>query len=341
MDGTLPPRWLPSLLLVPGLSASLALPSPALAQDIAAAESLFNRGRADMAKGRYETGCKAIAESQRLDPRPGTLFTLAVCEARWGKIATAAARYGDYLSLYERLTPAEKTRQRERAKEAKAQREALSPLVPKLTVMLPEDAPAGTVVERDGMVMAEPALGMALPVDPGEHVLTTRAPGRPVWELRLTIGKGEKKQLTLEVKPSPETGGRSERGAEGADVRRLLSYGIGGIGGAGLVLGGVMGGMALGKKGTITDHCGSGIGAKNGAACDPTGLDAASSGKTLALVSTVGFAVGAAGVGAAAVLLLTEPSRAKPAAAGSRPWITAGMLHVGPAGAVVGVRVGW
>jgi hypothetical protein len=64
-----------------------------LAQDVATAEALFNRGFADMDAGRYETGCKAIAASQRLDPRAGTLFTLAVCEAQWGKIATAASHY--------------------------------------------------------------------------------------------------------------------------------------------------------------------------------------------------------------------------------------------------------
>jgi hypothetical protein len=358
MKGTRACRWLPGLLLVPSLLAPLALASSALAQDIAAAESLFNRGRADMAAGRYEAGCKAIAESQRLDPRPGTLFTLAVCESKWGRIATAAARYSDYLSLYERLSPAEKTRQRERAQQAKAQREALAPQVPELTLVLPPGAPAGTVVQRDGAVMADAALGVGLPVDPGEHVVTTQAPGGPIWEQRITLRKSEKKRLTLEVKPAPEgealpvkTGSQSAmpgkpeapppKGAEGPGGQRVAAYVVGGIGIAGLALGGVMGGLALGKKGTVADHCGKGIGAKNEAACDPTGLDAVSSGRTLALVSTIGFAVGGAGIATAAVLLLTEPSRPKPADGASRRWITAGMLQAGPAGAVVGVRGGW
>src|SRR4051794_16280293 len=72
-------------------------PTAAAAQDIAAAEALFESGLADMQAGRYETGCKALAESQRIDPRGGTLFTLATCEARWGRIATAVTRFGDYL----------------------------------------------------------------------------------------------------------------------------------------------------------------------------------------------------------------------------------------------------
>jgi hypothetical protein len=360
MSSPLSRRWLPSLLLVPGLLVPLALASSALAQDIAAAESLFNRGRADMAAGRYEAGCKAIAESQRLDPRPGTLFTLAVCEAKWGRIATAAARYSDYLSLYERLPPAEKARQTERAQQAKAQREALAPQVPELTLVLPPRAPTGTVVQRDGAVMADAALGVALPVDPGEHVLTTQAPGGPVWEQRITLSKKEKKHLTLEVKPAPEPESQPvnaetqpvkpvnpeappPKGAEGSGGggQRVAAYVVGGIGIAGLALGGVMGGLALAKKGTVTDHCGKGIGAKSEVACDPTGLDAVSSGRTLSLVSTIGFAAGGGAVAIAAVLLLTAPSQAKPVEGSRRRWITAGMLQAGPEGAVVGVRGGW
>src|SRR3954465_13628820 len=90
-----PPR---RALLVPALLSPLALASPAFADDPAAAEALFNRGKADMDAGRYEAGCKAIAESQRLDPRPGGLFTLAVCETQGGRIASAMTHYGDYLA---------------------------------------------------------------------------------------------------------------------------------------------------------------------------------------------------------------------------------------------------
>jgi hypothetical protein len=110
---------------------------------------------------------------------------------------------------------------------------------------------------------------------------------------------------------------------------------------AGLLLAGVTGGLSLGKKGTIVEHCGTKIGSTDEAACDPTGLEAASSGKTLALVSSVGFGVGLVGIGTAVVLLLTEPAQPKPAEAKRRRWISAGMLDIGPAGAVIGVRGGW
>ena len=331
----------PPLLILLSLLALLAVPSTALAQDIAAAESLFDRGLADMEAGRYETGCKAIAESQRLDPRPGTLFTLAVCEGQWGRIATAVSRYGDYLSLYDRLTPAEQARQRERAREAKAQQKALSPLVPELTVVLPKGAPAGTVVKRDGAIVSGAALGVGLPVDPGEHTVTTQAPGGALWEQRMIIHEKEKKQLILEVKAALEPGEQLPKSAEGPAGRRVATYVAGGIGIAGLVLGGVLGGMTLGKKGTIADHCGRGIGLEDETACDPIGLDAVSSGKTFALASTIGFGAGLSGVGAAAVLFLTEPKRVNPVSGGSRSWIGVGVSPMGPVAAEVGVRGRW
>ncbi|WP_437317050.1 tetratricopeptide repeat protein [Sorangium sp. So ce385] len=334
----------------------LVVSTPALAQDIASAEVLFERGLADMDAGRYETGCKALAESQRLDPRPGTLFTLAFCESKWGRVATAVARLGDYLRLVEGLPPDQKARQRERAEAAAAERARLAPRVPELTLSLPPGAPAGTVVTRDGLVLGEASIGVALPVDPGEHVVSTRAPGGPVWEQRIAIAEREKKQIALEVKRAtgavapapPSPGGEaaaapapSPGGEEVSSGRRAAVYVAGGVGVAGVVLGGVMGALTFGQRGTIADHCGAGVGARDARACDTTGYDAAQSASTTGLLSTIGFGVGLAGLGAAAVLYWTEPKGASPKAGAAPTWVSTGVLAAGPAGTVVGVRGAW
>src|SRR5688500_15387502 len=114
--------WLVAIPLM-----SIAVAAPVVAQDLAAAEAHFNRGLADMQAGRYAAGCPALAESQRLDPRPGRLFTLAECEARWGRYATAVTRYNDYLSLFARMTRAEQVKQLGRDKISTRQRETLAP----------------------------------------------------------------------------------------------------------------------------------------------------------------------------------------------------------------------
>ncbi|KYG02810.1 hypothetical protein BE21_54305 [Sorangium cellulosum] len=337
----------------------VALSAPAAAQNIAIAEALFEKGLADMQAGRYETGCKALAESERLDPQPGTLFTLAACEAEWGRIATAVTRFGEYLARVAQMTPAQVARQGERPKLARQRREELAPRVPKLALSLPPGAPAGTVVRRDGDALGDIQLGIALPVDPGEHRVSIQAPGGPLQEQRITIAAGETKELTLELKetpapaasapppaspqpaapelvPAPASAGPDRPAGPGG--RRTAMYVASGLGAAGLVLGGVTGALVLGKKGTIDEHCGSGIQTADPKACDTTGSDAGISAITLASVSTIGFAVGLAGLGTAAVLYLTEAKPTTPAASASSRWISAGVLEAGPEGAVVGAR---
>ncbi|AUX45844.1 hypothetical protein SOCE26_073400 [Sorangium cellulosum] len=323
---------------------SIAVAAPASAQAVALAESHFNRGLADMLAGRYETGCPALAESQRLDPRPGRLFTLAECEAKWGRIATAVARYNEYLSVYSRMTDAEKLKQYDRDKLAAEQRDALAPLVPQLTLTLPKGAPPGTLVQRDGIVLAQPSLGVPLPVDPGEHVVTTQAPSGPVSELRFTINRSESKTIELEVKPAPSPGAlaRDRTGQlppppfvqqpppwqqpppivqpaadEGPSGRRVAAYVAGGLGASGLVLGAVTGWMALDESSVADAHCEEPV--QGVAKCDTEGKLAGDRAKKLGLVSTIGFGAGVALAGTAAVLLLTEPSPRAPRPSAGRP----------------------
>lgn len=342
-------------LLLLSLGAVL-LGAPAAAQDIAAAEALFDRGLADMKAGRYETGCKAIAESQRIDPRAGTLFTLATCEAEWGHVATAFSRYGDYLAVYESLPAEKKPLQGDRPAVATEQRAKLGPEVPRLTLTLQKGTPTGTVVKRDGEIVGEAALGIALPVDPGEHVLTVVAPNGAAIERRITLQKGEKKDLTLDLGPAAPGGASSAAGPRGTAIgspplpvdppapgpsgRRVATYVVGAAGIVGLVAGGVLGALTAAQKGTIDAHCGAGIGSSDDTACDKTGLDAASGARGMGLGSTIALAVGGVAVGAAVVLLVTEPAKPKMGARRG-PWVSAGVLSAGPAGAHIGVRGAW
>lgn len=328
------------------LAGLLMLAAPARAQDVATAEALFNRGLADLEAGRFEPACKSIAESQRLDPRPGTLFTLAVCNERWGHIATAMTRYGDYLALFDRLPEERKIAQGERPKLARAARERFGPDVPELTLLLPPNVPVGTVVKRDGQVLGEAALGVGLPVDPGEHTISTQAPGGPVWEQKITLARGEKKKAALEIRgaakvePAAATPAllSTDRGPSG---QRVAGFVVGGVGLAGLAIGGVLGGLALGQKKVVDQNCGAAVDSTDALACKQAGLDAVSAGKGLALGSTLGFGVGLAGVITGVVLVLTDRRPAPRAGSAKGPWISAGVLSLGPSGTMGGVRGAW
>ncbi len=324
-----------------------------LAQEDAAADALFNKGLSDMEAGRYETACPALKESQRLDPRPGTLFTLAECEAKGGMFASAVAHYEDYLRQFARLTPAKKVAQGGREKISAAQKAALVPLVPYVTLALPKAAPSGTSVKWDSLTLNQPALGIPLPVNPGEHVATTQIPGGPAHEQRVSIQKGEKKQVELEIdlgvsqaEPAPatpraatvsdsKTVGSTNLSAGGdatgrSSSRRTWTYVAAGVGGVGIAIGAVSGVLVLSKKSTIEDNCVDTL-------CNSTGKEAADSAKTLGLVSTIGFGVGAAGLATAAVLLITRPS----ATTVGRATAWTPVVSEGAGGVVMGVQRQW
>lgn len=329
------PRRSPIPLLALTLAASLALLRPARAQDVAAAEKLFDRGLADMEAGLYETGCRALGESHRLDPRPGTLFTLAMCEERWGHIATAVTRYGDYLGVFDRLPEDRRATQGQRPTIARTRRAKLAPEVPELTLVLPPGAPPGTAVKRDGQVLAAAALGMGLPVDPGEHLVSTDTPGGGTWELRFTLARGEKKTVGLEVRHG---GARSSASAPpaGSSSLQVAGWTTGGVGLAGVAAGAILGGLALGRKATVSAHCGGDP--KDPKGCDQDGLDAVGAVKGLGAGSTVAFSVGLAGVTTGAVLLLVGRRKPTPAT-GLR--LEPGLVAAGPGGFALGVRGGF
>jgi hypothetical protein len=262
-----------------------------------------------MKAGRFAEACPAIEESYGLDPRLGTFFTLAECEAQRGRLATALARYTGYLALYDAFPPAKKSQQRERAQIARAQVEEIGRAVPTLILTLPPGAPSGTVVMRDGVIIPEAALGIAIPVDPGEHLASADAPGGAHIEARVILGKGERKEVVLRLgeaqraTPAPSTlptppisaappmqamppapprrplaGGPSSPPADtGPTSRHVAEYTIGSIGIAGLAIGTIMGALAVSRKGTVRDNC-------DGPACNSTGLKASEELKRFELI---------------------------------------------------------
>ena len=324
----IPPRTAPRFLVAAFLvTASVALPArDALAQDSATAGALFDKGIADMQAGQFASACPAIEESQRLEPRPGTLFTLAECQARSGKVASAVAHYQEYVGLVSRLPPDQQARHRDRVRTANAQVTKLKPQVPTLTLLLPASAPAGTSVTRNGVLLQAVTLGLPLPSDPGDYVIVTRTPAGAERQITLALALGDAKRVPLEVSadsaptpttPAAQASAPASAPALGAAANaapetpidhprsKTPAYIAGGIGIAGIAVGSVTGVLVFGKKSTVNGDC-------SGHVCGASGVSAASSGKSLALVSDIGFGVGIAGLATAAILLLSAP-RQEPA----------------------------
>src|SRR5215472_11856203 len=113
------------------LLATLSFPAVANAQksaDAARAEALFAEGRKLMSSGDYAAACPKFADSQALDPAPGTALNLAACYEKAGKLASAWAAYKTAQAS------AEAAGQRARADAAKKKAAALEAQLSRVTI---------------------------------------------------------------------------------------------------------------------------------------------------------------------------------------------------------------
>jgi hypothetical protein len=322
------------------LLCSLSIHRSAAAEAPEPAEALFYRGVEHMEAGRFERACPLIEQSHQLDPRPGTLFTLAECERYRGRNAVALQRYDEYLAMYATLPPEKKARNAEREPIAHTQRAALEKEVAYLSLHLPVDAPDATVVKVNEAVVKVSVFGTSLIVEPGEHVVTVQAPGRPITTTRVEAAKGEKRRLMLSLSdPSVSTlwfGAEPAIREPGAapSAMRIGSYAAGGVGTAGIIAGVITGALAANKKKVVDAGC-------SGAACTSEGMDAADSMQALGLVSTIGFSVGLVGAGTAVALYFLDPSRAASKEARADHRVSVGVTAVSDGGAALGIQGVW
>jgi hypothetical protein len=278
------------LFIVATLSAVLAGTTSARADDLATAQALFEAARVAIVHGDYAGACPKFAESQRLDPAPGTLLNLADCEEHLGHLARAWDAWHEGIALLpradERLPPA-----RERA-------QALERRLPRLLLRLAPNAPPVTKLRCDDTEIGAASLGVALPVDPGLHVVHAEAVGRISSSTEVTLAEGETRALDVApgptIAPPPESTpapvsapSRVPEGTRSGSGLRTTGWVIGAVGLVGLGVGTATGLLTMSKKAEVDVHCVAGKG------CDPAGYDAATSGQTLAIESNVAFAIGA------------------------------------------------
>jgi hypothetical protein len=309
-------RSLHAITLSLALVTSALVASPARAQDRSAAAALFEKGLGAMKAKDFPTACPALAESQRLDPLPGTLFTLAECEAGAGRSASAMLHYNDFTALVSTLPADAQKKQKPRLERTHKQLEALGKTVPHLTLTMPKDAPKGATVKRDGKAVAEAIFGVKVAVDPGEHTVSTEAPGRAPREQKITVAAGADQSITLTFSaPAPAATAATEPAAAPPPTTdepplvttstgsgKTAGYVVLGLGAAFTVAGGVTGALAYGKKGEVDDNC-------RGNVCNAAGKSAGDSLKSLATLSNIGFGVGIVGLAVGTVLLVRSPQK--------------------------------
>jgi hypothetical protein len=250
---------------------------------VAHAEALFQSGRQLMREGRYAEACPKLAESQSLDPAPGTQLNLADCWEHAGRTASAQREF------LEVAQTAEKNGETERAAIARARAKQLENKLTKLTLSVPAQARVpGLVLLQNSTVVAEADWGKARPVDPGPFVIEARAPGRRSYRSEFSLrGDAGTHELSIPVllasAETVSTGPATNRG------QWLQGSGIGllGLGAVGITLGTVFGVRAVKLYHRSQDE---GCDAQN--SCTAGALETRASAVHSGNASTVSFVIG-------------------------------------------------
>jgi hypothetical protein len=317
------------LLLALSLSL-LAAPARGDAGDIAI--ELFAQGKQLMSAGDYAGARTRLAESVRLEPKVGTLASLAVCEEHLSHLAEAHARWEQARALAVQTNDPRKTL-------AESELARVDKLVPKLSLELHGDSPQGLRITTDDVEVGVGVLGTPLPVNPGVHSISATAPGKRSWSTtvrteadgKVTVvpvgpledapqaaaqpppvpdatanhGAGQATHPPVVVeraeKPPSEAGG-------GWGAQRVTALVVGGVGVAGLVVGGVFGIRAIDLKNQRSQFCDA-----NNLCNSEQGVSLDHDARTAATVSTVSMIAGGVLAAGGIVLVLTAPGKAAPA----------------------------
>lgn len=271
--------------------------------DAAAAEALFQQGKALLEQGPVSEACSKLGESYRLDPATGALLLLAHCHEREGKLASAWAE------LSEAASRAHKEGSTEREAFARERARALAPRLSRLRIEVSPSsrALASLRVERDGAEVGRASFGAEIPVDGGAHTVSASAAGHKSWETTVRVrNEGDTLAVTVPaLEPAAVRASAHEGAAAGslASEKGLGPMQIAGVvcGGAGLValgIGGYLSLKAVDKKNESDD-----LGCENNR-CPDDAAERRREALTLADGATIAMVSGAALVGGGVTLFL-------------------------------------
>jgi hypothetical protein len=315
----------PPAILILLLATSLSDLAWAQARDAAAATELFAKGRAAMKQQDFGTACAAFEESQKFDPKVGTLLNLADCEEHVGRLISARSHWQQAADLAHAASDARESVARQRFN-------AVDPRVAKLSVKLAPDAPANAAVKRDDVALGPGSLGVPLPLDPGPHSIVVTADGYDSQTTAVSLVEGQAAEVVVSLgakhpppPPPPSPVATPLPPPRSGTTQRVLAVSGAGLGVAGVALGTVFGLIA--KSNNDASMANGACDANN--ACNVPGLASRDAAVRDGTISTIAFAAGGAFLVAGVVLWFTAPSTAK-AESASR----AG-LRLAPAGATL------
>ncbi|HEY3595724.1 MAG TPA: hypothetical protein VGL13_17680 [Polyangiaceae bacterium] len=220
--------------------------------DAVRAQALFDEARKLMNGGDFGAACPKFAESQALDPAPGTALNLANCYEKAGKLASAWATYRTAEAA------ASSSKQKDRATFAKKKAASLEPKLSHLTITVTGSSTVTVQIQLDDQPVLPPEWGMSVPRDGGSYTVSATAPDKQTWTSHIEL-KPSEQNLVIEVPalpdaPAPEPVVVAKTPVVASEptpvvppssapgkTQRTTGYVVGGLGIAGLGTAGVMG----------------------------------------------------------------------------------------------------
>lgn len=199
-----------------GLTIGLAV-VPARSEictDPITAESLSQAASELARKGDHRQACAYYQKSVRLDPSTRRYLKVAECQEKAGMTASA------WLTFAEARDRAEERGEKDLAVVARHGAARLEGALVRIAIVAPDSMDIdGLEIRRDGARVPEAALGVAVPIDPGPHVITATAPGRHGWSMQIGLAPG-RTTVTVTVPNLEER--RDERPLRATVDRRVL-----------------------------------------------------------------------------------------------------------------------
>jgi hypothetical protein len=164
----------------------------------------------------------------------------------------------------------------------------------------PGGARRPVTVTLDGRRLLASTLSGTIPVDPGAHRLVFESDGEASAPVTVVAREGDKQRHVEAVFATPLR-------SDGRDLHHALGLTVGGVGLAGLVLGGMFAAFAKSTDASaLSDECGG-----NSSACSAAGVRDGHTAHAQALASTLALVGGTLFLGAGAVIYFTAPGVAR------------------------------
>lgn len=201
------------------LAGSLARTAPAAAQsaeDLDAARKVFTDAVTDEDAKRYDTALEKFRRVAAVKDTANVRYRIASCLEALGRRAEALTNYEAAVKLGEQEKAAPDVMRAARDHAAELDR-----VIPRLSIVLPADAPAATEVRVDDAPVDRAALGPGLPLDVGHHTIRATAPGDAPFETAVTLPEGGHVSIGVTLTPAnaPPAGppaGQGQVGPSGA-----------------------------------------------------------------------------------------------------------------------------